>query len=168
MYSGGWAFSNSRKSVKYPPHDPHTSGSTKAPCFKAVLFGILQKPNKSKSSQKQTKPGLHAGSGQSQSRQLPAVHFCQCSGLAFDPVSIEQKAGFSLFCYPVHIPDQQPAHTTPAHTPAFRPAVSRPHDPASITRNTTTICTKTTTFICAIFQSKNTCISGYCVVQYRQ
>lgn len=46
MYSGGWAFSNSRKSVKYPPHDPHTSGSTKAPCFKAVLFGILQKPNK--------------------------------------------------------------------------------------------------------------------------
>lgn len=61
MYSGGWAFSNSRKSVKYPPHDPHTSGSTKAPCFKAVLFGILQKPNKSQSSQKRTKAGLHAG-----------------------------------------------------------------------------------------------------------
>ncbi len=59
-------------------------------------------------------------------------------------------------------------HTQRQHTPAFRPAASRPHDPASITRNTTTICTKTTPFICAIFQSKNTCISGYCVVQYRQ
>ena len=90
------------------------------------------------------------------------------AALLLIPVSIEQKAGFSLFCYPVHIPDQQPAHTTPAHTPAFRPAASRPHDPASITRNTTTICTKTTPFICAIFQSKNTCIAGYCVVQYRQ
>lgn len=123
---------------------------------------------KARAAKSEQKRGFMRGSGQSQSRQLPAVHFCQCSGLAFDPVSIEQKAGFSLFCYPVHIPDQQPAHTTPAHTPAFRPAVSRPHDPASITRNTTTICTKTTTFICAIFQSKNTCISGYCVVQYRQ
>ena len=61
MYSGGWAFSNSRKSVKYPPHDPHTSGSTKAPYFRAVLFGILQKPNKSQSSQKRTKAGIHAG-----------------------------------------------------------------------------------------------------------
>lgn len=54
------------------------------------------------------------------------------------------------------------------YKPAFRPAASRPHDPASITRNTTIFCTKTSPFICAIFQSKNTCISGYCVVQYRQ
>ena len=171
MYSGGWAFSNSRKSVKYPPHDPHTSGSTKAPCFKAVLFGILQKPNKSKSSQKRTKPGLHAGSGQSQSRQLPAVYFCQCCGLAFDPRFNRTKGG--VFVVLLSRPHSRSAasprqRTQRQHTPAFRPAASRPHDPASITRNTTTICTKTTPFICAIFQSKNTCISGYCVVQYRQ
>lgn len=124
MYSGGWAFSNSRKSVKYPPHDPHTSGSTKAPYFKAVLFGILQKPNKSKSSQKRTKPGLHARSGQSQSRQLPAVHFCQCSGLVLIRSVNRLWGGFSPSCYPVHIPDQQPAHAS-AYTPAFRPAASR-------------------------------------------
>lgn len=60
------------------------------------------------------------------------------------------------------------ASHTSQRKPAFRPAASRPHDPASITRNTTTFCTKTSPFICAIFQSKNTCISGYCVVQYRQ
>lgn len=122
MYSGGWAFSNSRKSVKYPPHDPHTSGSTKAPCFKAVLFGILQKPNKSKSSQKRTKPGLHAGSGQS--RQLPAVHFCQCSGLALSVPSIVYRAVFRLrtispfisrFKPHLSLPIQKhiPAHTRP-------------------------------------------------------
>ena len=171
MYSGGWAFSNSRKSVKYPPHDPHTSGSTKAPCFKAVLFGILQKPNKRQSQPETNTSGDSCGDqarARARAASFPPSISASVAALLLIPVSIEQKAGFSLFCYPVHIPDQQPAHTTPAHTPAFRPAVSRPHDPASITRNTTTICTKTTPFICAIFQSKNTCISGYCVVQYRQ
>lgn len=67
---------------------------------------------KARAAKSEQKRGFMRGSDQSQSRQLPAVHFCQCSGLAFDPVSIEQKAGFSLFCYPVHISDQQPAHAS--------------------------------------------------------
>lgn len=131
MYSGGWAFSNSRKSVKYPPHDPHTSGSTKAPCFKAVLFGILQKPNKRQSQPETNTSGLYRWDQASrQSRQLPAVHFCQCSGLAFDPVSIEQKAGFSPSCYPVHNSrsaaraSQPPAHDTQTSAKPYRASQS--------------------------------------------
>ncbi len=140
----------------------------KALAFRRFCSAYSKNRTKARAAKSEQKRGFMRGSGQSQSRQLPAVHFCQCSGLAFDPVSIEQKAGFSLFCYPVHIPDQQPAHTTPARAEAFRPAASRPTFPASITRNTTTICTKIIHFICATFQSKNACISGYCVVQYRQ
>lgn len=155
MYSGGWAFSNSRKSVKYPPHDPHTSGSTKAPCFKAVLFGILQKPNKSQSSQKRTKAGLHAGIRPEPeppaSRRPFLPVFRPCFWSRFN----RTKGG--VFVVLLSRPHSRSAasprqHTQRQHTPAFRPAASRPHDPASITRNTTTICTKTTPFICAIFQ----------------
>jgi hypothetical protein len=81
---------------------------------------------KARAAKSEQKRGFMRGSGQSQSRQLPAVHFCQCSGLAFDPVSIEQKAGFSLFCYPVHIPDQQPAHASTHNASTRQPSGQPP------------------------------------------
>lgn len=110
---------------------------------------------KARAAKSEQKRGFMRGSGQSQSRQLPAVHFCQCSGLAFDPFC--QSFIGRFFAFVLSRPHSRSAasprqHTQRQHTPAFRPAASRPHDPASITRNTTTICTKTTPFICAIFQ----------------
>jgi len=108
MYSGGWAFSNSRKSVKYPPHDPHTSGSTKAPCFKA------------------NKSGDSCGDqARARAASFPPSISASVAALLLIPVSIEQKAGFSLFCYPVHIPDQQPAHAS-AHNASTRQPSGQP------------------------------------------
>lgn len=124
MYSGDWAFSNSRKSVNYPPHDPHTSGSIKAPCFKAVLFGILQKPNKSKSSQKRTKPGLHAGIRPEPeppaSRRLFLPVFRPC----LDPFC--QSFIRRVFAFVLSRPHSRSAASP--HKPAFRPAASRPQN----------------------------------------
>ena len=127
MYSGGWAFSNSRKSVKYPPHDPHTSGSTKAPCFKAVLFGILQKLNKSQSSQKRTKAGLHAGSRPepeppaSRRPFLPVFRPCFIASN-----SIVIYGGFRLRVIPSTIPDQQPAHASTHNASTRQPSGQPP------------------------------------------
>ena len=60
MYSGGWAFSNSRKNVNYPPYKRDQAQGVKMACFKAFLFGILQKPNKR---QRRSRQAFGTGSG---------------------------------------------------------------------------------------------------------
>lgn len=120
MYSGGWAFSNSRKSVKYPPHDQHTSGSTKAPCFKAVLFGILQKPNKSQSSQKRTQAAFIDGiRPAARAASFPPFISASVPALLYPSNSIVIYSGLRLRAIPstFQISSQPtPAHTTPART----------------------------------------------------
>lgn len=120
MYSGGWAFSNSRKSVKYPPHDQHTSGSTKAPCFKAVLFGILQKPNKSQSSQKRTQAAFIDGiRPAARAASFPPFISASVSTLLLIPFQSNKRRIFRFRAIPstFKISSQPtPAHTTPART----------------------------------------------------
>lgn len=122
---------------------------------------------KDRASQKRTQAAFIDGiRPAARAASFPPFISASVPALLLIPFQSNKRRGFRLRAIPSTF--QISSQHTPAHTPAFRPAVSRPHDPASITRNTTTICTKTTPFICAIFQSKNTCISGYCVVQYRQ
>lgn len=99
---------------------------------------------KDRAAKNEQKARTQAGSGQSQSRQLPAVHFCQCSRLALIPFQSNKRRGFRFRAIPstFQISSQPtPAHTTPARAEAFRPAASRPQNrptfPANITTNTT-------------------------------
>lgn len=172
MYSGGWAFSNSRKSVKYPPHMISTLPAVQKPLvLRRFCSAYSKNRTKARAAKSEQNRDFMRDQARARAASFPPSISASVPALLLIPFQSNKRRIFRFRAIPstFKISSQPtPAHTTPAHTPAFRPAVSRPHDPASITRNTTTICTKTTTFICAIFQSKNTCISGYCVVQYRQ
>lgn len=165
MYLGAWAFSEVRKSVNHAPHITGTDHRTKKPCFKPFLFVKLQKPNKNQTAREPNKkPGSSRIKTAGRSRQITAVHFCQCSGLVCVRYAIGFYSSFFVFVLSSYTPTRtrQINRQRQPEPPQFRPEHNRqPNGSGTGGRRSrkhnhkyNIKCTKTRLSICAIFSQK--------------
>lgn len=121
MYSGGWAFSNSRKSVKYPPHMISTLPAVQKPLvLRRFCSAYSKNRTKDRASQKRTQAAFIDGiRPAARAASFPPFISASVSTLLLIPFQSNKRRIFRFRAIPstFKISSQPtPAHTTPART----------------------------------------------------